>query len=72
MCKPYLRGLGHGTLVSLNKQDNNSFDATEGSEFVVRKVEKEVKRISLYLEIQFLLYLLRQTWNMLQAVMDKG
>jgi len=51
MCKPYLCVLGHGTLESLNKEDNNSSDATEGSEFVVRKVEKEVTRISLYLEI---------------------
>jgi hypothetical protein len=59
VCKPFLRGLGHGTLESLNKQDNNSSDATEGSEFVVRKFEEEVKQISLYLEIQFLLYLLR-------------
>jgi hypothetical protein len=56
----------------LNKQDNNSSDAIEESEFVVRKVEKEAIRIFLYFEIQFLLYLLRETWNILKAVMDKG
>jgi signal transduction histidine kinase len=72
MCKPYLRGSGDGALESLNKQDNKSSDAIEKSEGVVRKVVKEVTRISLYLEIQFLLYLLRETWSMLKAVIDKG
>ena len=55
MCKPYSRGLGHDALESLNKQDNNSSEAIEESEFVVWKVEKEVTRIYLYLEINFLL-----------------
>lgn len=72
MCKPYLRGLGHDALESLNKQDNNSLDTIEEREFVVRKIEMELIRISLYLEIKFLIYLLRETCNMLKAVIDKG
>jgi radical SAM superfamily enzyme with C-terminal helix-hairpin-helix motif len=71
MCKPYLRGLGHETLESLNKQDN-FLDTIEEREFLVRKIEMELTRISLYLEIKFLMYLLRETCNMLKAVMDKG
>lgn len=71
MCKPYSRGLGHDALESLNKQDNNSSEAIEESEFVVWKVEKEVTRIYLYLEINFLLYLLRETCNILKADMDR-
>jgi len=31
MCKTYLCGFGHLALASLNKQDNNSSDAIEGS-----------------------------------------
>jgi hypothetical protein len=47
MCKPYLCVLGHGALESLNKQNNNSSDAIEQSEFsFVRNVEKEITRIS--------------------------
>ena len=61
MCKLCLCGLGRGALESLNKEDNKSSDAIEGRVFAVRMFEKEVPRRALYLEIQLVLYLLRET-----------
>jgi hypothetical protein len=57
---------------NLNKQDNKSTKAIDENEFVFGNVEKEVTRKVLYLEIEFVLYLLRETWNTLKAVMEKG
>jgi hypothetical protein len=57
---------------NLNKQDNKSTKAIDENEFVFGNVEKEVTRKILYLEIEFVLYLLRETWNTLKAVLEKG